>query len=99
MTFSTAASIAGSANSFFSFILLRMNEMTRLVSGRIFDPNAVNVKEKAACAFSPPDAAVTSATGFPENAVDATVQSRAFFKAPGTPSAYSGMQKKPHLLH
>src|SRR4029078_12140232 len=43
----------------------------------------------------PPVAAVISATGLSGKAVeDDTVQSNAFFNAPGTPNAYSGITKK-----
>src|SRR4029079_12658286 len=61
----------------------------------IFALIAFKVSKKAACALSPPVAAVISATGLSGKAVeDDTVQSNAFFNAPGTPNAYSGITKK-----
>lgn len=50
------------------------------------------VSSKAACPNRPSVDAVMSTVGFPLNSHDATVQSMAFFKLPGTPCAYSGVQ-------
>jgi len=72
-----------------------MNDSSSVAPSGIFELIAFNVSKNAAWALSPPVAAVISATGLSGKAVDEeTVQSNAFFNAPGTPNAYSGITKK-----
>ena len=58
-------------------------------------PKAVSVSRSEAWALSPPaynGEALSAATGFSFKSPVETVQSRAFFKDPGAPKAYSGVQ-------
>jgi hypothetical protein len=58
-------------------------------------PKAVNVNRSEASALSPPlfsGEALIAATGLSFSSPVETIQSRAFFRTPGTPKAYSGVQ-------
>src|SRR5437762_3287725 len=85
---------AGSVTFPSPLIFVRINGINRELPIGIFVPRADKVSDKAACALSPDDAAVINATGLSLKAVEDTVQSSAFFNAPGTPKAYSGIQKR-----
>jgi hypothetical protein len=78
-----------------SFILLLIVAILKDESAPIFAPNAVSVSNSDANALSPPEYngdALIAATGFSFSSPEDTNQSKAFFKTPGTPKAYSGVE-------
>ncbi len=86
-----SSSVISPASFILFFILLILKDELAF----LFEPNAVSVSKSEASALSPPvysGEALIAITGFSFNSPENTSQSNAFFKTPGTPKAYSGVE-------